>query len=53
VRDLKGWQNAVAQQFHIASIPQNLLVDPNGKIIGKNLRGPILVSRLNALLAGK
>lgn len=50
VSDLKGWANAVALQFHIASIPQNLLLDPNGRIIGKNLRGPLLTSRLNALL---
>jgi peroxiredoxin len=50
VSDLKGWGNAVAQQFHIASIPQNLLVDPTGRIVAKNLRGSILTSRLNALL---
>ncbi|MEP6615392.1 MAG: TlpA disulfide reductase family protein [Ginsengibacter sp.] len=49
VSDLQGWQNAVALQFHIASIPQNLLLDPSGRIIGKNLRGPLLTSRLSAL----
>jgi hypothetical protein len=53
VSDLKGWQNAVALQFHIASIPQNLLIDPNGRIIGKNLRGQVLSSRLTALLGKK
>jgi len=50
VSDLKGWSNAVALQFHIASIPQNILVDPNGRIIAKNLRGPLLTSRLNSIL---
>lgn len=38
VSDLKGWDNAVAQQYGIRSIPANFLIDPNGKIIAKNLR---------------
>jgi hypothetical protein len=37
VSDLQGWTNAVAQQFSIVSIPQNFLIDPDGKIIAKNL----------------
>jgi peroxiredoxin len=44
--DLQGWTNAVAQQFQIQSIPQNFLIDPTGKIIGKNLRGPALEQKL-------
>ena len=35
VSDLKGWQNAAALQFQISSIPQNLLIDPNGILIAK------------------
>jgi peroxiredoxin len=50
VSDLKGWSNTVAQQFGIFSIPQNFLIDPDGKIIAKNLRGPLLESKLNSLL---
>ena len=50
VSDLKFWNNAVAQQYRIQQIPQNILVDPNGKIIGKNLRGVELDSKLCALL---
>jgi peroxiredoxin len=50
VSDLKFWNNAVAQQYRIQQIPQNLLIDPNGKIVGKNLRGAELDSRLCALL---
>ena len=50
VSDLKGWGNEVAAFFKITSIPQNLLLDPQGRIIAKNLRGSILESRLNALL---
>jgi peroxiredoxin len=46
VSDLKFWSNAVAQQYKISSIPQNLLVGPDGKILAKNLRGPALESTL-------
>ena len=42
VSDLNGWNNAVAQQYQIASIPQNFLIDPAGKIIAKNIRGASL-----------
>ena len=50
VSDLKGWNNEVAGMFQIRSIPQNLLIDPNGKIIAKNLRGPLLENILNKIL---
>jgi len=50
VSDLKFWNNAVAQQYRVQQIPQNILVDPNGKIVGKNLRGTELDSKLCALL---
>jgi peroxiredoxin len=46
VSDLQFWNNAAAQLYHISSIPQNLLVDPEGKIIAKNLRGPALQAKL-------
>lgn len=48
--DLKGWGNEVAAIFKVSSIPQNLLLDPEGRIIAKNLRGAVLASRLNSLL---
>ena len=50
VSDLQGWTNAVAKQFQITSIPQNFLIGPDGKIIGKNLRGPALERKLAMLL---
>ena len=50
VSDLKFWSNAVAQQFGIQSIPQNFLVDPNGVVIGKNLRGEALEAKLESIL---
>jgi peroxiredoxin len=49
VSDLQYWKNAVAVQYGIQSIPQNLLIDPTGKIIGKNLRGEALQKKLQEL----
>lgn len=50
VSDLKFWNNAVAQQYRIQAIPQNLLIDPTGKIIDKNLRGEALLQKLAEIL---
>ncbi len=50
VSDLKGWNNEVAALFQIRSIPQNLLIDPDGKIIAKNLKGAVLDNKLNEIL---
>lgn len=50
VSDLKFWQNEVAAKYRIQSIPQNYLIDPNGKIIGKNLRGEALHQKLEEVL---
>lgn len=50
VSDLKYWDNEVAKQYGIRAIPQNLLLDPQGKIIAKNLRGEDLDEKLTALI---
>lgn len=50
VSDLQFWSNSVAQLYHIESIPQNFLVDPNGIIIAKNLRGDQLAEALKEIL---
>src|ERR1700743_221716 len=50
VSDLKYWYNDAAAKYHIQAIPQNLLVDPNGKIVGRNLRGAELQAKLCELL---
>jgi peroxiredoxin len=50
VSDLKYWDNAVAKQYGIRAIPQNILVGPDGVIVGKNLTGQKLVDKLNELL---
>lgn len=49
VSDLQYWKNAVAVQYGIQAIPQNLLIDPQGKIIAKNLRGEDLQKKLAEL----
>ena len=46
VSDLKFWKNEVAVLYGIKAIPQNFLLDPNGKIIAKNLRGEDLNKKL-------
>lgn len=50
ISDLQGWQNSVAKQFGIFSIPQNFLIGPDGKVVAKNLRGPALERKLAKLL---
>lgn len=49
VSDLKYWKNEVAVQYGIQAIPQNYLIDPQGKIIGKNLRGEALNKKLEEI----
>lgn len=50
VSDLQFWNNAVARLYGIEGIPANLLIDPTGKIIAKNLRGEALHATLKKLL---
>ncbi|MGE8380611.1 MAG: peroxiredoxin family protein, partial [Sphingobacterium sp.] len=50
VSDLKRWQNDVGTLYAVKSIPQNVLIDPNGKIIAKNLHGDALRAKLKEVL---
>ncbi|MBE2229741.1 MAG: AhpC/TSA family protein [Chitinophagaceae bacterium] len=50
VSDLKFWDNEVAKQYGIRAIPQNLLLNPEGKIIAKNIRGEELGKKLGELI---
>jgi len=50
VSDLKYWNNEVSTLYGIRSIPQNVLIDPSGKIIAKNLRGKALLDKLEEIL---
>ncbi len=47
--DLKGWKSAAAAAYGIRSIPANILLDPQGKIIAVDLRG----EKLQSVLAEK
>jgi peroxiredoxin len=49
VSDLQGWKNAVAKQFGVQSIPFSILIDKEGVILGKNLRGEELQNTLSDL----
>ncbi len=46
VSDLKYWQSEAARTYNISSIPFSVLLDPNGIIIGKNLRDKALDDKL-------
>ena len=48
--DLKGWKCAAAPVYKIDAIPDNILIDPQGKIIDRALRGRALHKRLQKLL---
>lgn len=50
VSDLKFWQNAVAQQYGVQSIPFTVLVDAEGKVIATKLRGQALDAKLAEIL---
>ena len=50
VSDLKYWDNEVAKLYGIRAIPANLLLDREGKIVAKNLRGEDLKKKLAELL---
>jgi peroxiredoxin len=50
VSDLKFWQSDVAFKYGVQAIPFTLLLDKDGKIIAKNLRGEALGKKLEELL---
>lgn len=50
ISDLKYWNNEAAKSYGISSIPSNLLLDENGTIIAKNLRGEDLRSKVEEIL---
>ncbi len=50
VSDLKYWQSAAAQTYGVNGIPATFLLDKDGKIIGKNLRGEALEKKLEEVL---
>ncbi|SFF88701.1 TlpA disulfide reductase family protein [Pontibacter chinhatensis] len=53
VSDLKGWESAAAGLYNVTAIPQTVLLDPEGRIVAKGLRGEELEQKLESLLLGQ
>jgi hypothetical protein len=51
VSDLGGWQSRPAAIYGVNSIPANFLIDGNGVIVARGLRGANLESTLESLTA--
>ncbi len=49
--DLQFWDNDVAKLYGVKAIPQNFLIDPNGKIVATDLRGIDLEKRLEEIFS--
>ncbi|UTW67390.1 TlpA family protein disulfide reductase [bacterium SCSIO 12643] len=49
VSDLKGWNNAASVKYGVRSIPANVLINGDGIIVAKNIRGHQLMSTLKKL----
>jgi len=52
VSDLKYFESQAATDYNITAIPFSILLDPEGKIIAKNLRGAALDKKLEEVLGG-
>lgn len=48
--DLKGWNSEAAGIYGVRSIPHTILIDPDGIIIEKNLRGKLLLEKLKEVI---
>ena len=53
ISDLKFWNSEAAALYHVEAIPFNVLIDPQGKIIGTELRGSDLHNKLAEVLNAK
>jgi len=53
VSDLKYWDSAPGKIYGIRNIPANVLIDPSGKIVARNLRGEDLDNKLEEVYAKK
>lgn len=52
ISNLKSWQEPIAKNFGVRSIPATFILDENGVIIAKDLRGQALEEKIKELLAG-
>lgn len=51
--DLKGWQSVVCEVYKVWAIPDNLLINPQGEIVARNLRDEALHEKLKDIFEGK
>lgn len=49
VSDLKGWESEASKKYKVYAIPTNFLIDGDGIIIAKNLRGQALENALQRI----
>ncbi|HNM25393.1 MAG TPA: TlpA disulfide reductase family protein, partial [Saprospiraceae bacterium] len=47
--DLKGWNSEHAKIYSVSSIPQTVLLDKEGRIVARNLRGEALQEKLKSI----
>lgn len=53
ISNLKFWEEPIAVTYGVKSIPATFLLDANGKIVAKDLRGAALNAKINELLTAK
>ena len=51
ISNLKGWDEPIAKEFGVSSIPATVILDKNGTIVARNLRGEELKAKVLELLA--
>ena len=51
--DLKGWESKAGQVYGIRGIPDNILIDPEGIIVTRDLRGQELEEKLSSIFSGE
>jgi len=51
VSNLKFWEEPIAQQYKVESIPATFILDASGKVVAQDLRGPELRAKILELLA--
>lgn len=50
VSDLKGWESQVAKLYGVTAIPANILIDPTGNIVARDIKDKVLLDKLTELL---
>jgi peroxiredoxin len=51
VSNLKAWEEPIAKQYKVESIPATFILDASGKIVAQDLRGDELKAKIIELLA--